>query len=234
MLFPVFLVHAFFIKHAIGVTFNGFVIMVNINIKIISLALACMSESFVFACSKIVRSLWCSSSSRVQKIEVDDKCMYRVLIVDDQKINRKVLGYHLKKYFGEVIEVQSGEEALECLSNDMNPIEIIFMDFEMNNLMMNGAETINMIRNRTNIKRPYIIAYSSETSYNDEMMKIGADIKLNKNEMISIEEIRGIISGYKKCSEIVQDNTSTSSNNSTGSTESGTILQLPVSLKLGL
>ncbi len=67
----------------------------------------------------------------------------RILVVEDNEMNRRVLEGLLEKYGHEVILVQSGEEALEKIKED-DLFDLIFMDIQLSG--MNGEETTRNLR----------------------------------------------------------------------------------------
>lgn len=73
----------------------------------------------------------------------------RVLVVDDNHVNREVAKGLLSKYQIEVVDVPSGREALSLLDSDSN-FDIIFMDHLMPD--MDGIECTLMIRNSEDAK----------------------------------------------------------------------------------
>ncbi|HBT08215.1 MAG TPA: hybrid sensor histidine kinase/response regulator, partial [Leeuwenhoekiella sp.] len=73
---------------------------------------------------------------------VADLSNQRVLIVDDNKINRMVTRRVLERQHAEVFEAQNGEEALALTQK--NHYDLILMDINMPG--MNGYETTREIR----------------------------------------------------------------------------------------
>lgn len=71
--------------------------------------------------------------------------MYRVLIADDEEIERLSFSRKLKKYFGESCEVLQAENGMQAiLSVDKNDTPIVIMDIGMPG--MNGVEAAEWIR----------------------------------------------------------------------------------------
>ncbi len=69
---------------------------------------------------------------------------YRILVADDNLVNRKVVHYMLEKKGHEVISVEDGKEALEATENRI--VDLILMDVQMP--VMNGMEATAAIRKR--------------------------------------------------------------------------------------
>jgi putative two-component system response regulator len=105
--------------------------------------------------------------------------IFKVLIVDDDYINRRLLVSFLKKelYKIEIIESIDGKEALEiCRQN--KDIQLILLDVEMPR--MDGAEFLkHYIKDKTLPKIP-IIAVSSNDLRVKEIINLGADSFLVK------------------------------------------------------
>ena len=71
--------------------------------------------------------------------------MYRVLIADDEEIERLSFSRKLKKYFGESCEVFHAENGMQAiLAVDKNDTPIVIMDIGMPG--MNGVEAAEWIR----------------------------------------------------------------------------------------
>lgn len=83
----------------------------------------------------------------------------RVLIVDDNQLNRKVAKGILKRYQFDLEEAESGFEAIELVKK--NQYDIIFMDHMMPE--MDGIESVRIIREECgeNGKKPIIIALTA-------------------------------------------------------------------------
>ena len=84
---------------------------------------------------------------------------YRVLVVDDNLVNRKVAMGFLKKYGFDLMEAESGPEAIELVKQ--NVFQIIFMDHMMPG--MDGVEATRLIREECgeNGRTPTIIALTA-------------------------------------------------------------------------
>lgn len=84
---------------------------------------------------------------------------YRVLVVDDNRINRSVAMSLLKNYGFELTEASSGMEAIELVRK--KEFDIIFMDHMMPE--MDGIEAVRIIRNecKENGRKAIIIALTA-------------------------------------------------------------------------
>ncbi len=83
----------------------------------------------------------------------------RVLIVDDNEVNRNVAAGLMKPYNMQIITVDSGRAAIETLKN--KDIDLVFMDHMMPE--MDGVEATNIIRNMSDpyFKRLPIVALTA-------------------------------------------------------------------------
>lgn len=90
----------------------------------------------------------------------------RVLVVDDNEYNRKIMKRMLERKNIEVIECDSGLKAL-LLIMDKSEFDLIIMDYHMP--IMDGIETIRKMRNIVpdpSHVAPYIVLYSSSDDSN--------------------------------------------------------------------
>jgi PAS domain S-box-containing protein len=80
----------------------------------------------------------------------------KILIVEDNEMNRMVAKNALTLFEPEITEAENGKEAVSILEN--KPFDIILMDLQMP--IMGGLEATKIIRNKLNISTP-IIALSA-------------------------------------------------------------------------
>jgi len=104
---------------------------------------------------------------------------FKILVIDDDYINRKLLISILKKKLYQVdsIEAKDGEEALSQLHQNSD-IALILLDIEMPKV--NGIEFLNQYLNDDTIPRIPIIAISSNETRQKESILMGADAFLVK------------------------------------------------------
>jgi len=117
--------------------------------------------------------------------------IFKVLIVDDDYINRRLLVSLLKKelYQVEIIESVDGNQALDICQENLD-LQLILLDVEMPR--MDGAEFLkHYIKNKELPKIP-IIAVSSNDLRIKEILNLGADAFLVKpvTEEKLLESIR--------------------------------------------
>ncbi len=105
----------------------------------------------------------------------------RVLIVDDNAINRQVLQFAMMKYKAHVETADNGEKALKLFQN--NPYDLIFMDIMMP--VMDGLEATKAIRKYEKVKKTaksHIIAVSANFQDEDleDYLSAGLDKVIKK------------------------------------------------------
>ena len=83
--------------------------------------------------------------SQISQSKTLDRTQFKVLIVDDEPVNRQVLINHLALYNYEITEASNGLEALAVIDNGFMP-DIILLDVMMPS--MTGYEVCQTIRNR--------------------------------------------------------------------------------------
>jgi CheY-like chemotaxis protein len=104
---------------------------------------------------------------------------FKVLIIDDDYINRKLLVEILRKklYKIETIESVDGEDAIYIIDKEQD-IQFILLDIEMPKI--NGLEFLEIYMNSTAIKKVPIIAISSNDTRKRDSLKKGASAFITK------------------------------------------------------
>ena len=100
--------------------------------------------------------------------------IFKVLIVDDDYINRRLLLSLLKKtlYKIEVIQSVDGKDALQKVKENLD-IQLILLDIEMPN--MDGSKFLRTYIEDTSFPNIPIIAVSSNDLRVKEILTLGAD-----------------------------------------------------------
>lgn len=103
--------------------------------------------------------------------------MKKVLIVDDEVMNRDLIVKVLRKEGMEVYEAKDGKEALTAIA--LNRFDLVLMDLMMP--VMDGFETIEAIRTRSHQQMPIVTL----SAINDKRsivraLALGADDYLTK------------------------------------------------------
>ena len=103
----------------------------------------------------------------------------KILLVDDNAINRKVASEILKKANCDVIMADSGKKAIEIYSEDQH-FDAILMDIQMPE--MDGLETTEKLRETFGKKLPKIVAMTAYSMPNDreKFLSQGMDDYLSK------------------------------------------------------
>ena len=117
-----------------------------------------------------------------------------ILIVDDSKLQRKILTSLVKRWGFEVREAESGEQALEMCTVDQP--DIVLSDWMMPG--MNGLEFCQLFRNLANDEYGYFILLTSKGEKDEvtEGLQAGADDFLTKP--INSDELRARISAGER------------------------------------
>ncbi len=92
-----------------------------------------------------------------------DRQLHRILIVDDNKVNRMVLARYSNKLLGsvDIDEAENGEEALNMATQQH--YDLIFMDMEMPK--MGGLEATELLREQNYEGPIYMVTGNSDLSY---------------------------------------------------------------------
>ena len=128
----------------------------------------------------------------VQKDGAEEKnteALKRVLVVDDSRVQRRILSASLKRWGYEVLEADSGHAALEICKNE--PLDLILSDWMMPG--MNGLEFCKEFRKLKRDNYGYFILLTSK-SEKDEVahgLDVGADDFLSKP--VNASELRARI-----------------------------------------
>jgi sigma-B regulation protein RsbU (phosphoserine phosphatase) len=102
----------------------------------------------------------------------------RILVVDDQAMQRLIVRRTLLKLGHLVVDASSGDEALEVLSRE--PIDLVISDWVMEG--MDGVELCRTLRERSDLPYVYFILMSSRDTREDLLagLNAGADDFLRK------------------------------------------------------
>ncbi len=88
----------------------------------------------------------------------------KILLVDDNQVNRKVASNILSKAGCEVITADSGAKAIEIFG-EVQDFDVIFMDIQMPE--MDGIETTHLLRKKYAQKLPKIVAMTAYSMQHD-------------------------------------------------------------------
>ncbi len=127
------------------------------------------------------------------KLDYIDCSKYKVLIVDDNKLNLKVASRLLEAYKFNIEMVESGKECIYKVKEG-NKYDMIFMDHMMPD--MDGIETLHVIRKLKDYSIPPVVALTANaiTGMKEMYLKEGFDEYLSKP--INISELNKLILKY--------------------------------------
>lgn len=131
-----------------------------------------------------------------------------VLIVDDQKINRMILGNLLEKEY-DIIYAKNGAEAMECLHSSAKTISAVILDIIMP--IMDGYEFLKQMRQEEEISTIPVIVSSQEDGDEAEIhaLSLGAQdfiakpykadiIRHRLSNLIKLKETSAVVNRAEK------------------------------------
>lgn len=113
----------------------------------------------------------------------------KVLVVDDNAINRRVLAGMVRALGCEVAMAGDGSEAIEQIQKDQS-FQLVFMDCEMPG--MDGFEATRQIRRRWGTSVP-IVAASAYTSDDDQQRCIECGMNDFMSKPLKRPAVRGVL-----------------------------------------
>jgi len=116
----------------------------------------------------------------------------RILAVDDNEINLKVIGGFLELYQIQAVKVRSGQKALECVQKEQ--FDLIFMDHMMP--VMDGVETLQKMRALSTGRECPIVALTANaiSGVREMYLKLGFSDFLAKP--VELKELEHILREY--------------------------------------
>lgn len=126
---------------------------------------------------------------QVFEADIEETAIKRVLVVDDSRAQRRILGSSLKRWGYEVLEADSGQAALEICKRE--PLDLILSDWMMPG--MNGLEFCAAFRELERDSYGYFILLTSKSEKNEVVhgLDVGADDFLSKP--VNASELRARI-----------------------------------------
>ncbi len=116
---------------------------------------------------------------------IDTECFYyfkgsKILLVEDNKINQKIVQSILQKSGIDIVIANNGEEALEILNRDGAVFDLILMDISMP--VMDGIEATRQIRLDTRFDEIPIVTFTAFAGGVEiaKMFKVGSNAFLTK------------------------------------------------------
>ncbi len=114
----------------------------------------------------------------------------KVLVVDDDFINRKLIQSFLKRHtglIGEILEAENGSEALSILRAN-GDIDLILLDILMP--ILDGKEFLKIFRSEPSNTSVPVIVLSTDDTQKSTVLNLGAEsflIKpINEDELINL------------------------------------------------
>ena len=118
----------------------------------------------------------------------------KILIVDDEKDIRKLVGIYLKRQGYQILEAENGKQAID-LVRENSDIDLIIMDIMMPE--MSGTESCAVIREFSSVPVLFLTAKTQEPDKN-EAYDIGGDDFLSKpfEQGELIRKVKALIRRY--------------------------------------
>ncbi len=127
--------------------------------------------------------------------QIQNTHILRVLIVDDNEVNRKVLQSMLSHLGYRADMVTNGQEAIQALKEQ--PYDLVFMDIQMP--IMDGLRAAQTIRqNLADKDYPYIIAITAYADRFDKETCIHAGMNDYLSKPATLDDIREAIQSAQK------------------------------------
>lgn len=111
------------------------------------------------------------------KISREKNIRRTVLVVEDERINRLMLGNIVKKEY-EVLFAVNGVQALDIIEKNARVISLILLDILMPE--MNGFQLLEILQEDETLRRIPVIVLTSEKSAEVKSLKLGAADFLSK------------------------------------------------------
>ncbi|MBO4395644.1 MAG: EAL domain-containing protein [Eubacterium sp.] len=95
----------------------------------------------------------------------------QVLVVDDEQINREMLGYIIQQKY-DVIYAENGEEALNVIRENKQKLSLVMLDLMMP--VLDGFEVLKIMQEDSELKAIPVIVLTSEKEAEVDSLKQGA------------------------------------------------------------
>lgn len=129
----------------------------------------------------------------------EEPAVGRILVVDDDAMNRDVLGRTLERKGYFVVEAENGEEALKTLRQSEGTFDLVLLDIVMP--VMNGWETLQRMKADESLRGTPVIMISGlgETDAVVRCLELGAEEFVQKPFVPTILKARvGATIGHKR------------------------------------
>lgn len=119
--------------------------------------------------------------------------MLKILIVDDQMINRMLLDALVKSIGHEPIQAESGQQAIDAVS--AHSIDMILMDIEMPE--MNGVEATKYIRENELVAADLpIVAVTANSEEEDKASYRAAGMQGYIEKPLNVDRLKEVIAEF--------------------------------------
>jgi len=127
-------------------------------------------------------------------MDTEKRRSLKVLIVDDEPVNRLVLARMVEHLGSQCIEASSGPEALELLRQQH--VDLVLMDIQMPK--MSGIEAVELLRGEAgpNREAPVVAVTGDTTRTRREYLQLGFDDYANKP--ISLASVGQMLSARRQ------------------------------------
>jgi two-component system, chemotaxis family, chemotaxis protein CheY len=108
-----------------------------------------------------------------------------ILVVDDEFVIRETLSRGLRRFGHQVLLAADGQEALGCLQDSPDPVDLVITDYNMPN--MNGLTLIKRIREDRKHLPIFLITAQADMNLRREAFRLKCESFMEKP--FSLEEI---------------------------------------------
>ena len=122
----------------------------------------------------------------------------KVLLVDDELINRQILGVIIGKEY-DVIEAENGEDALKKIEENQNTISLILLDLLMPK--MDGYQLLQKIQESDEYRRIPVIVLTADKEAEVKCLSLGATDFMPK----PYEDPKVIVARCRKAIQLAED-----------------------------
>ena len=113
--------------------------------------------------------------------------MAKVLVVDDSRAVRMIIGKTMRELGFEVCEAANGREALEVIEAVQTPFSLVLADWNMPEV--NGLDLLKRLREKPELSALVVVMVTTET----EMSQMTAALEAGANEYIMKPFTRDIL-----------------------------------------
>lgn len=151
-------------------------------------------STFVFTCKvKVLESALEENLAKTVSVPLFEE--YKVLVVDDNAINREIASFLLKDAGLRVTEAENGLDAVQILNNSKDcPYSLVLMDIEMP--VLNGIQATQKIRSLQDFGGIPIIAMTAH-SFGAEVDKcLAAGMSWHISKPLDVQEFYSVVSQF--------------------------------------